>query len=136
MSNVECSPVHGPMRVPKTSRLPMNLRLFISGGASVIFLTTTLPAHAAELTGRPPNVPHIAPASEESALALRRFQVPPGFKVELFAAEPMLAHPVAFTIDERNRFYVAESFRVGEQVTDIRRHMNWLDEELASTNTA
>lgn len=90
---------------------------------------------AAELTGPLVKLPRIAPASAEAELAIKGFQVPPGFQIDLFAAEPMLAHPVAFAVDERNRLYVAESFRVGEQVTDIRRHMNWLDEELASTNT-
>lgn len=91
---------------------------------------------AAELQNPSPNPPKIAPASDEAELALRSYKTAPGFEIELFAAEPLLAHPVAFTIDAKNRFYVAESFRVGEQVTDIRRHMHWLNEELASTNTA
>lgn len=104
----------------------------------MIFLAGLAAAHisAAELTAPKANVPRVAPASNEAELALKRFQVPPDFEVELFAAEPMFAHPVAFAIDEKNRFYIAESFRVGSQVTDIRGHMTWLDEELASTNTA
>jgi quinoprotein glucose dehydrogenase len=90
---------------------------------------------AAELAERPPNPPQIAGPSDEAEIAIRNFTIPPGFKVELFAAEPLLAHPVAFAVDEQNRFFISESFRVGEQVTDIRRQMHWLDEELASTNT-
>jgi putative heme-binding domain-containing protein len=35
--------------------------------------------------------------------------VPPGFSVELVAAEPALVNPVAMTIDERGRFWVTES---------------------------
>ena len=62
---------------------------------------------------------------------LKRFRVPKGFKVELAAAEPLLANPVAFSIDEQGRFYVVETFRLHSGVTDIRSHMDWLDEELA-----
>jgi len=76
--------------------------------------------------------PKIAPASDEGELAMKRFRIPKGFKVELFAAEPLLANPVAFSIDEKGRFFVVETFRLHAGVTDIRSHMTWLDEELAS----
>src|SRR5262245_2459973 len=76
--------------------------------------------------------PFVAPASDEGELAIKRFRVPKGFKVELFAAEPLLANPVAFSIDERGRFFVVETFRLHTGVTDIRGHMNWLNEDLAS----
>ena len=76
--------------------------------------------------------PYVAPPSEEGKLAMKRFRVPKGFKIELFAAEPLLANPVAFCIDEHGRFYVAETFRLHSGVTDIRGHMNWLDDDLAS----
>jgi len=75
--------------------------------------------------------PPVAPASNEGELALKGFTVPEGLKVELVAAEPHLANPVAFTIDENGRFYVVETFRLHAGVTDIRGHMDWLDEELA-----
>jgi quinoprotein glucose dehydrogenase len=81
--------------------------------------------------GKSPVVPAIAPASHEGEAAIKRFRVPKDLKVELFAAEPMLANPVAFCIDEKGRFYVAETFRLEAGATDIREHMNWLDEELA-----
>ena len=77
----------------------------------------------------------IAPASQEGVRAIAKFKVPEGFKVELFAAEPMLANPVAIALDERNRVYVAETFRLHAGVTDIRGHMDWLDEDLASRTT-
>jgi putative heme-binding domain-containing protein len=41
--------------------------------------------------------------------AIRKMVVPEGFAVELVAAEPDLINPVAMTIDERGRFWVAES---------------------------
>lgn len=45
----------------------------------------------------------------EPTEAARRMTVPPGFAVELFAAEPDLVNPVAMTFDERGRVWVAES---------------------------
>src|SRR5829696_571504 len=51
-------------------------------------------------TGRvPPKTP---------AEALKAFQVAPGFKVELVAAEPLVQSPVACDWDEDGRLYVAE----------------------------
>src|SRR5215210_1905332 len=43
-----------------------------------------------------PYNPYVAPASDEAQNAIKRFRVPKGFKVDLFAAEPLLANPVAF----------------------------------------
>ena len=80
--------------------------------------------------------PRVAGASDEGQRAIAKFRVPQGFKVELFAAEPLLANPVAFGLDARNRVYVAESFRVHKGVTDNRGHMKWLDEDLANRTTA
>jgi len=49
----------------------------------------------------------------------------------VWAAEPMLANPVAFCIDEQGRIFVAETFRQEKGVEDNRGHMNWLNDELA-----
>ncbi len=76
--------------------------------------------------------PKVAAASDEAERAIKRFEVAPGFKVEVFAAEPHLANPVAFHVDEKGRFYVVETFRLHDGVTDIRGHMDWLDEDLAN----
>lgn len=76
--------------------------------------------------------PNVSAASEEGKQAIARFRVPDTLRVELFAAEPMLANPVAFCVDEKNRFYVAETFRHFAGVTDNRRHMYWLDDDLAA----
>lgn len=80
--------------------------------------------------------PPLAKASDEAVKAIPRFQIDKALKVELWAAEPMLAHPVAFTFDERGRCFVAETFRLHKGVPDNRGHMNWLDDELASRSTA
>lgn len=79
-----------------------------------------------------PYTPAIAEASKEGAQAIQGFRVPKGMTVSLFAAEPLLANPVAFCIDEQGRFYVAETFRQGKGVEDNRGHMNWLHDDLAA----
>src|SRR5881392_462322 len=77
----------------------------------------------------------VAPASDEGELAIKKFQGAPGLKVDLWAAEPMLANPVAFNFDEKGRAYVCETFRLNAGVDDIRGIMDWLDEELACRTT-
>jgi quinoprotein glucose dehydrogenase len=80
--------------------------------------------------------PRVAAASEGGLRALARIRVPAGLRADLFAAEPLLANPVCFSIDHKNRFYVAETFRLHAGVTDIRGHMDWLDEDLACRTVA
>ncbi len=75
--------------------------------------------------------PKIAAASDEAEKNLKRFQIPPGWKSELWAAEPMLAHPVSFDVADDGRVFVAETFRAWRGVPDIRGIMDWLDEDLA-----
>src|SRR5262249_41651223 len=83
-----------------------------------------------------PFEPKIAAASQEPQQAMKRIRVPAGVKVELFAAEPLLANPVAFCFDEKGRCYVAETYRIQHGVTDNRNHMYWLDDDLASRTVA
>ncbi len=79
--------------------------------------------------------PEIQPASDEPAQALQRMKLPPGLEVKVWAAEPMLANPVAFNFDERGRIFVAETYRYRSSVLDIRDYMWLLEEELANRNT-
>ena len=44
------------------------------------------------------------------AETLSQMYVPPGFRVDLVAAEPEVEQPVAFTFDERGRLWIAEAF--------------------------
>ncbi len=103
--------------------------------ARVFFVVTVMaanPLHGAEYSpGKAGYPPAVQPASDEAELTQKRFRVAKGLKVELVAAEPLLANPVAFSIDEQGRFYVVETFRLHAGATDIRGHMDWLDEELA-----
>jgi len=52
---------------------------------------------------KPSGQPYLDP--QES---LRRMTAPPGFEVTLFAAEPDIINPIAFSIDERGRVWVVE----------------------------
>ncbi len=76
--------------------------------------------------------PYVAPASNDGQLAIKKFEVAPGLKVDLWAAEPLLANPVCLTPDAQGRWYVGETFRHSDGVMDIRGVMDWLDEELAN----
>ena len=76
--------------------------------------------------------PKIAEKSNEGELAIHRFRVPAATKVELWAAEPALANPVAFAFDEQGRVFVAETFRQQKGVEDNRNHMKWLHDDLAA----
>ena len=79
-----------------------------------------------------PQTVRVQPASDEGERAMKGFKLADGLSADIVASEPLLANPVAFDIDEKGNFYVVESFRLHKGVTDIRQHMNWLDEELAS----
>lgn len=79
-----------------------------------------------------PDVVDDAPPSAETAALAEDFRLPPDVTAELIAAEPLLQHPVAFAVDEQGRVFVAETFRVNDGVTDIRSHMDWLDEDLSA----
>ncbi len=79
-------------------------------------------------------VPKIQEASEEGLNAIKQFKIAAGLAVDLWAAEPLLANPVSIATDEKGRWFVAETFRLHAGVSDIRAHMNWLEDELASTN--
>lgn len=76
--------------------------------------------------------PVIREASEDGKLAIDQMKLPAGFKVDLWAAEPMFANPVAFNIDEQGRVFVAETHRYGSSVLDIRNYMWLLEDDLAN----
>ncbi len=54
---------------------------------------------------RPPVFLDPIPAKE----AVTKFKLPEGFKISLFAAEPDVVQPIAFTIDDRGRLWVVEN---------------------------
>jgi len=103
--------------------------------AVALALLATIPCHisAADYEVPDPATPQVAGPSDEGEKAIGTFRVPEGFSISLFAAEPLLANPVAFWIDARGRVYVCETFRQNRGVTDNRRHgKKWLEADLAA----
>jgi quinoprotein glucose dehydrogenase len=78
-----------------------------------------------------PYQPYVAPASGDGEAAIARMKVPEGYSVKLWAAEPLLANPVAMYVSNKGEVYVAETYRLKSGVDDIRDHMDWLDDDLA-----
>ena len=76
---------------------------------------------------------------------LKACRVPDGMKLELWAAEPHLAHPVAFCMDEKGRIFVAELHRMADAadpkrrdtgVLDLRKYWDMLDDDLSARTVA
>jgi quinoprotein glucose dehydrogenase len=111
----------------KPSVLISRLAVLLFAGASVVS-AQTLELHQAE---RLPT-PVIDPASEDATLAIKRFSLPAGLEAKLWAAEPMLANPVAFDFDEKGRLFVSETYRYRSSVLDIRDYMGMLELDLAA----
>jgi quinoprotein glucose dehydrogenase len=112
----------------------MRKTVIVSAFVTVCGLAAVLnwvPAPAVEKEEKP-YAPYLAPASKEAEEAIKRFRLPKGMQANVFAAEPMLANPVAFCFDEKGKCYVAETFRLKSGVSDNRDHMDWLDDDLAS----
>ncbi|MBI5773827.1 MAG: HEAT repeat domain-containing protein [Verrucomicrobia bacterium] len=78
--------------------------------------------------------PLVAPASKEAESNLKRIQVPAGLKLDLWAAEPMFANPVAFCLDEQGRVFVSETYRYRTSALDIRHYMFMLEDDMAARN--
>lgn len=95
-------------------------------------------ALAALAVAVPPDAqkPQKAAPNPDAEQAGKAAQVETGLKVELWAAEPLLANPVAFAFDERGRCFVAETTRFGNGVPDTRNYMHWLDDDIGARSVA
>ena len=69
-----------------------------------------------------------------AAQNLAKARLPRGFTAELWASEPLLANPVAFTFDGQGRMYVSETHRYRSSVLDIRNYYWMLEDDLACRN--
>ena len=94
----------------------MKLPLFLT----LILIASTFAASAAEL--KTSNAPFLKPKQ-----AVRKMDIPKGFKVKVFAAEPDIGEPIAFTFDDRGRIWVVENYNyvnrrshTDEEVTRIQ----------------
>src|SRR3982751_395405 len=74
--------------------------------ACVVVLGLVSALVAAEPEVKPEDLPRVKPT--EPADALKTFQVRPGFRMELVAAEPLVMDPIAMCFDENGRLFVVE----------------------------
>lgn len=88
--------------------------------------------HGSQQSAHPDQPMYVAKASDEGREQMRSVQLADGLQIELVAAEPDLCNAVTFAIDDLGRFYVGETFRVGDGVFDNRGFMHWLDDDLAA----
>ncbi|HVK17553.1 MAG TPA: PVC-type heme-binding CxxCH protein [Fimbriiglobus sp.] len=80
--------------------------------------------------------PQTSTPNPDAEQAGKAAQVEKGLKVDLWAAEPLLANPVAFAFDEKGRCFVAETTRFGNGVPDTRNYMHWLDDDIGARSVA
>jgi quinoprotein glucose dehydrogenase len=78
-----------------------------------------------------PFSPGLAQDFQEADQAAKKFTLPPGFTIQTWAAEPQLMNPVAFTLDDQGRAFIAETHRFNNSVFDITQNTNWLRNDLA-----
>lgn len=64
--------------------------------------------------------PDLPDGTDKATKQMAAFNVPKGLKVELFAAEPKLASPVAISVDDKGRVYAAEVHRLGRGAVENR----------------
>jgi putative membrane-bound dehydrogenase-like protein len=92
-------------------KLPLCLFFAISA-VLLSFGILNMPAQDKQPPKKEP-IPHGQSAPPGPALspqeAIKKMTVPPGFHVELVAAEPDIVNPVAMTFDERGRIWITES---------------------------
>ncbi|MCE9532524.1 MAG: HEAT repeat domain-containing protein [Planctomycetes bacterium] len=74
--------------------------------------------------------PELPDGTDKAKKAMAAFRVPQGLKIDLFAAEPKLASPVAICIDEKGRVYVAEEYRFNLGTEENRTRPFLLEDDL------
>src|ERR1043165_2355599 len=75
----------------------------------------------------------IPDGTSEATKAIAKLKVPPGFKVDLWAAEPKLGNPVSFCINEKGLISVAEPYRFNRGTEEYRHRPFFLEGDLANT---
>ena len=96
----------------------------------LVLLCALIASNAAE-PGPPGNT-----NSAELDLAVKKLRLTPGFKAEVFAAEPLIQNPVSFAFDEQGKAFVVETHRRRTSVFDIRNHPDWLEADFSFRTVA
>src|SRR5688500_7598772 len=98
----------------------------------LLLLSASICLKAAEAPPSPPAIPATSASSAaELELAVKKLRVMPGFKAEIYAAEPLIQNPTSFAFDEKGRAFVVETHRRRTSVFDIRNHPNWLNDDFS-----
>ena len=92
--------------------------------------------HGAQQSSDPNKPMFVAKASDDGQKEIASFQLAEGLTADLIAAEPDVCNGVAFSIDDQGRFYVCETFRIGDGVFDNRSYMQWKDADLQCLTVA
>lgn len=102
----------GPSRSPRQRAFSRTVALQL---ASVWFLAPGLAGVAGADFPEPYNseAPGLDPPPAPESMAM--IELPEGFSVSLFAAEPGVMNPIGMTWDERGRLWVAENFTYAER---------------------
>jgi quinoprotein glucose dehydrogenase len=109
---------------------------YVPLAVGTILLLTVLGRSSAQDPADDPYAKRIAGPSDDAVKAIKRIRVAENLKVDLWAAEPLLANPVAFCFDEKGRMFLAETYRLNKGTPDNRGHMSWLEDELAARSVA
>ncbi len=103
--------------LPRVNLAGLSHAMTVSRLSLAAALLTASLAGAAEFpqlpnTERDMSIP-LMPAEEAAA----KMQVPPGFKVSVFASEPDVQNPIAMAWDGRGRLWIAENYTYAERPT-------------------
>ncbi len=118
------------IRLSKTARVdqhrPMHLAISISVCVCIVLLPAiTARAHTNLVSTNFPapynSEPDSTAAPPSAAEAVRRIQLPEGFKASVFAAEPDVQNPIALAWDARGRLWVAENYTYAERAKKFER---------------
>jgi putative membrane-bound dehydrogenase-like protein len=75
---------------------------------ALVLVCGVISATAAQGSAADPPAANASSAPVAPAQAAARMSLPPGFRATLFAAEPEIVQPIAFTTDDRGRLWVVE----------------------------
>ena len=101
-----------------------------------VLCSAVLAQHGAQQSTDPKKPMYVAPKSDDGQKEIASFKLAEGLTADLIAAEPDICNGVAFSIDDQGRFYVCETFRIGDGVFDNRSYMQWKDADLACLTVA
>jgi len=87
----------------------MQLRAFPAFVFSLSCIFCLASLHAEDFP-QPVNTEKSTESPLPAAETARTAQLPPGFQLSVVAAEPLIQNPIAMTIDERGRIWVAENY--------------------------